>query len=82
MSDCILKIERIENGYEVEVVDPDIVAANSKPKGCYIDPWKSYALKTAADVTKFVGAHLDTLKPPPDAETQFSSAFSKATEED
>ena len=79
MSDAVLRIEKMENGYEVEICDPKIMEANAKPKSAYADPWKSYAFTTAEEAVAFVGKHLDTLKPPPDADAEYSEAFDQAT---
>ncbi len=78
----VLRVEKLENGYEVEVCDPDLMAANEKPKAAYKDPWKAYAFTTAEEVKNFIGEHLDSLKPPPDADAEYGSAFKEATSED
>lgn len=80
MSDCLLKVEKLENGYEVEIRDPEIDKANRDPKSKtpWQEPWKCYAFATPADVAAFVTAHLDKLKPPPSADVEFAGAFAKA----
>ena len=80
MGDSVLRIEKLENGYEVEVRDPDTDAANQDPKSKkpWQDPWKCYAFATSAEVADFVSAHLDKLKPPPESDMEFSGAFNKA----
>lgn len=78
----VLRIEKLENGYEVSICDPKITAANSKPKSNWQDPWKEYAFTTADEVKNFVGEILDKLKPPPDADEEYSSAFAEATKDD
>lgn len=82
MSGTILRVEKLENGYEVEVCDEKIMAENRKPKSVYEDPWKSYAFETAAGVVEFIKTHLDKLKPPPGAEEEYSSAFKMASKEE
>ncbi len=82
MGDSVLRIEKLENGYEVEVCDPKIMEANKKPKSSYESPWKGYAFTTAEEVKNFVGEHLDSLKPPPDADEEYGSAFNAATAEE
>lgn len=82
MGESILRIEKLENGYEVEICDPKIQAANDKPKTSYQSPWKGYAFTTAEEVKNFIGEHLDSLKPPPDADTEYGDAFKAASEED
>lgn len=78
---AILKVEKAENGYEVEVCDSKIMESNEKPKSEYKDPYKSYVFKTAEEVKNFIGEHLDSLKPPPDADTEYASAFDEASKE-
>ena len=77
--DTILRIEKLENGYEVEICDPKIMESNRKPKSNWQDPWKGYAFVTADEVKDFVGKQLDSLKPPPDADEEYSDAFKQAT---
>lgn len=79
MGDTVLRIEKLTNGYEVEICDPKIMEANRKPKSTYEDPWKGYAFTTAEEVKTFVGAHLDSLKPPPEADEEYADAFRQAT---
>lgn len=80
--DSVLRIEKLENGYEVEICDPKIMKNNDKPKSVYESPWKGYAFTTAEEVKNFVGEHLDSLKPPPDADAEYGSAFAQAASED
>lgn len=77
--DCVARIEKLENGYTVEVVDEAQRDKNNDPKSkaAWVDPWKSYAFSTSAEVMEFIGKHLDALKPPPSADEEFSSAFAK-----
>lgn len=79
--DCILRVEKLENGYEVEICDESIRASNEKPKSNWQDPWKGYAFTTADEALEFITKHLATLKPPPDAATEYSSAFKNATKD-
>lgn len=80
--DTVLRIEKLENGYEVEICDPKVIENNRKPKTEYKDPWKGYAFTTAEEVKAFVGQHLDSLKPPPDADTEYADAFNQAASSD
>jgi hypothetical protein len=82
MGDTVLRIEKLTNGYEVEICDSKIMDANRKPKSVYEDPWKSYAFTTAEEVKAFVGEHLDSLKPPPEADEEYAQAFKQASTED
>ena len=81
MSDCVLKVEKLENGYEVEICDPEIQAANSKRKSSWKDPWKSYAFGTAAAAAEFITKKLETLTPISDDE-EYAGAFAEAVAED
>ena len=79
MDDSVLRIERMENGFEVEIYDQKAAEANAKPKSTYESPWKSYAFTTTADVVKFVAKHLNTL--PKSAGDEFNEAAAEAFEE-
>jgi len=78
MTDCIVRIESLENGFEVEVLDPKIDAANNKPNSRWQDPYVSYAFNSSKDVCEFLEQVLDKLAPPSEAKT-FADAFKKAT---
>ena len=81
--DCIVKIDKLENGYTVCVVDEDIREKNNDPKNkSWDDPWKSYAFSTAEEVLDFLKSKLDELKPPPDADSEFASAFASDANSD
>jgi len=77
MSDCILRVEKLANGYEVEILDPKIQEANSKPKSEWKSPWVGYAFTTAAEVKEFIGLHLDSLKPEPSDDEQYGMEFAR-----
>lgn len=82
MTTCSIRIDVLENGYTVEVRDPKIDEANDKPKSTWEDPWKTYAFETVEAAENFVKEHLKTLKKPPDADTEFASAFNAANTSD
>lgn len=82
MSDCILRVEKLENGYEVEIIDEKIVAQNEKPKSSWKDPWKSYAFENADSALEFIKTQFHKLKPPPSAEVEFDQAFKAASKKD
>lgn len=82
MSDTIVRIEKAENGYSVEICDEKVMESNKKSKSVYADPWKEYLFKDAAGVVKFVGEHLDKLKPPPDADEEYGTAFAQAADKE
>lgn len=81
MSNDLLRIGKLATGYEVELRDPKIVAANEKPHSSWQDPWKSYAFNTPEEVATFVGAVLGKLAPPSSAD-EFAAAFKAATKEE
>jgi hypothetical protein len=81
MSDTILRIEKMVNGYEVEVRDPKIAAENAKPKSSWQDPMKGYAFNTAAEAGAFVTAVLDKLSPLSD-DDEYAAAFKAATKDE
>jgi len=76
MSEDVLRIEKLENGYEVEVCDPDIVENNAKPKSQWKSPWKAYAFSTDKEVIAFVTKQLAAL--PKSDQDEFNSAASEA----
>ena len=79
MQKSILRIEKMENGFSVEICDPQIMASNDMPKSVWQEPWKAYAFKTSKEVKTFVGDHLDALKPPPDPEAEYHTEFKRQT---
>lgn len=79
MSDEIVKICKMMNGYEVEVCDPEQRKKNTSPKQPYSDPWKSYAFQSEAQVVKFLKKVLPSLSP---EEDDMATNFQRAIEED
>jgi hypothetical protein len=77
MGDSIVRIEKLNNGYEVEIRDQKQAAKNAKP-GPYIDPWCSYAFKTTAEVCTFLEQNLDKAVP----EDDFNASFDAAVADD
>jgi hypothetical protein len=78
MGDIVVRIEKLENGYEVEIREPKRAKANKKP-GDYVDPWCGYAFKTAAEVGEFIEKNLDKAKSEGD---DFGSSFDAAVAEE
>ena len=73
--DYIVRIEKLSNGFEVEIRDHKQAKKNSDPKGgAYKDPWQSYAFKTTAQVCKFLEDNLDKAIPEDDYATAFDAA--------
>lgn len=79
MSDCIAKIEKLENGFTVEVPDKAIEADNAKPSKPWKDPWKEYAFSNKEEVITFLTKVLDKLEPPRDDDLAVN--FKRATGE-
>lgn len=82
MSDCVLRIEKLENGWEVEMLDTAVQEKNrapSKPGKLvpYEDPWKSYAFEEFDTMIKFIKEKLPLLHPESDDEV-YASAFETA----
>lgn len=80
MSDDVLRIEKLENGFTVEVRDPKIDAANQKPKANWQSPWKEYVFSTSKEVIAFVTSHLGSL--PKSAGDEFNDAAAEAFSKD
>ena len=80
--ECVLRVEKQENGYTVEVRTPDKPAKASATPMPYVDPWKSYVFKDVASVTKFITKVLPGLKVSGDEyENAFMAAASEADDE-
>ena len=83
--DCTIRIERLQNGYNVRMTDPKIVKENnerdkSSKNGCA--PWRdsqvSYAFTTADEVVAFIKDNIDKALPV----DEFSSTFDEAAKKD
>ena len=75
MSETVCRIEKLENGYTVEVCDPTVMKGNKNPKTPYKSPWKEYAFKNEKEVSAFVTKVLPTLSPEQDV---MGAAFNEA----
>ena len=80
MAEYCCRIERMRNGYEVELKDPDIVKANAKPgkNGLYRDPYVSYVFTDIEGVLKFLKANLEKALP----DDEYESAFDEAVKDE
>lgn len=78
MDGCIARIEKLENGFTVAVIDEKQQAKNQSAKGSWQDPWKSYAFSTKQEVIDFLTKTLDTLSPKDDS---YGTAFKEAIAE-
>lgn len=79
MSETVCRIEKLTNGYTVEVTDPVAQKNNKDPKKPYVSPWKEYAFPDAKKAAAFVGKVLDSLEP---VEDDMATNFDRATSED
>lgn len=75
MSECVLRVEKLQNGYTVEVCDPAQMKKNSNSKLPYKSPWKEFAFTTEKEVLAFITKVLPTLSPEAD---DMGAAFEKA----
>lgn len=86
MGECVIKIERLSNGWEVEMTDPEIVKQNQKISSNKPTPWKdpkvSYAFKTKDEVTKFISANLEKAMPMDEYESSFDLAAAEEEGDD
>jgi hypothetical protein len=84
MAGCI-RIERLENGFTVEMDDPAIVKANNKrdnSKGPYIpyrDPSRKFTFQDKKAVMAFITKNIDKIIPEP--KDDFTSSFNIASKE-
>lgn len=84
MSEYVLKVEKLENGYEVEIKDREQEVLNNKPskKNAPVewkDPWKAYAFSTDKEVVAFIKRHLASL--PKSSHDAFNEAAEEAFKE-
>jgi hypothetical protein len=78
MGDCVCRIERLANGYEVEMRDPKIVEENNKSKGRWRDPMVGHAFKDVKDLCAFLEKNLEAAG----STDEYSSSFDTAMAED
>lgn len=77
MGDCRVVIERVANGYEVEVSEPAL-SPKKDANVLYQDRRKEYVFKTIDEVLSFLTKNLDKALP----QDEYDSAFDEAVEED
>lgn len=75
--DDVIRIEALENGFEVEALDPKVATENASPKSMWKDPYKGYAFSTVDEVVEFVKKRLTTMKPK-EKDGGYASAFKEA----
>lgn len=76
--DDIVRIEKLENGYEVEVLDPETAAKNAKPSGGWQDPYKAYAFDDIEKLLTFLREVLPKIEVATSKDT-YAAEFKKAT---
>lgn len=85
MGEYVLKIEKLENGYEVEVRDEEQEKKNNAPSkkgGAPVEwksPWKAYAFSTDKEVIAFITRRLAAL--PKSEHDEFNDAAEAAFKE-
>lgn len=87
MDDTTIRISKAQNGYVVEVTDPDIKKQNRESdlmKGGKSVPWRDpnvkFTFATPKEVSDFITTNIDKMFPD-DSATAFSSAFDVASKE-
>lgn len=88
MDDTTIRISCAQNGYIVEVTDPDIKKDNqggTLSKGGKEVPWRDpnvkFTFKTAKEVAAFITTNIDKMFPDGE-ETSYASSFDMAAKED
>lgn len=88
MGDYCCRIEKMSNGYEVEIKDPAIVKANAKRdngKGPYVpykEPMRSFVFKTTAEVVAFLTKNLDKAMPDDEFDSTFDAAVAESDDDE
>lgn len=87
MDDTTIRISCAQNGYIVEVTDPDITKDNRGAdlmKGGKTVPWRDpnvkFTFKTPKEVAAFITTNIDKMFPDAE-ETSYASSFKMAAEE-
>lgn len=79
MGDCRVVIERVANGYEVEVSEP---ASSNKSDVPYVDRRKEYVFKTVEEVLAFLTKNLDKALPADEYDTAFDDAVEEMDDDE
>ena len=81
MSEYSVRIERLANGYEVEITDPKVVAANRKTNRDtpWRDPKVCYAFPDVKSVLAFLNKNLEKATPMDEYSTSFDAAVKAST---
>ena len=73
MGECICRIEKAANGFEVEMYDPAIAKANAKSKGSYRSPMVPHVFNKLEDMMKFIQTNLPDAGPEDEYGTSFDA---------
>lgn len=80
---CTIRIERIQNGFVLEITDPEIVKENkdkeSFGKG-WRDPDVKYNFDTSEDLMEFLSENIDKALPMDEYSASFDAAVKEATD--
>lgn len=76
--DCRICIKRDEEGFEVELTDPEIAKRNEDGKSPWKDPMVEYEFDTWDQVKAFLDKVVEKALPP---EEEYNKAFSQAAKE-
>lgn len=83
---CTIRINRLANGWSVQMTDPKIVEANNKrsDKSGYT-PWKdpevTFAFDDAKGVLEFLNANLEKALPTDEYDTSFAKALGETAKD-
>jgi len=80
MMDACVRIKRVENGFEVEMRDPEIEKSNMKAEGPYKSPEKTYVFTTMPKLMAFLRKQLPEALAKRDDE--YEEGFAMAAKED
>lgn len=89
MGESSIRIEKLVNGYTVEMKDPTIVKKNNArdkntkpnaPYSPYIDPWRKFVFEKEAQVVSFIKKNLS--KALPEDDDSFETSFNTAVASD
>lgn len=78
MSQDIVRISMLENGWEVECYHKPKERKSSEPYS-YVEPWKSYGFDSVEKVMKFLKDQLPTLSRRMSGDEEYASGFKEAT---
>jgi len=83
MADYKIEIERVANGYEVEISDPKIMKRNEESgkneyESGYKDPKVCYVFKTEKEVMDFLAKNMSKALP----KSEYDMAYDAATKEE